>query len=145
MKQLSGLTGTYGRQIAYTDVQHSRILIIISQIDLYRSCSPGTIFVKSRTCQQIPRYRAYKSLDYVALPRTRSGRVPFSICIERFFTGPRTRHGARCATLPEECRYLSTALMDIFISRAGGRKKEKRKEKEERTKKIRITIKKKKK
>lgn len=99
--------------------------------------SAQRFFTQSRTCLQIPRYRAYKSLDSVLapLPRTRSGEPSrFPSVSKKIFHGrpPLSSYSlarARCETLPTPLcpRYLSTALMDIYLSRWRCREREREK------------------
>lgn len=102
--------------------------------------SAQRFFTQSRTCLQIPRYRAYKSLDSVLapLPRTRSGEPSrFPSVSKKIFHGrpPLSSYSlarARCETLPTPLcpRYLSTALMDIYLSRWRWRERERERKNE---------------
>lgn len=140
LKQLSRLTAGYRE----TNIVHGCTTpgnldyninrLIYTVYECARALSAERFFTQSRTCLQIPRYRAYKSLDSVLapLPRTRSGEPScFPSVSKKIFHG-RLSYSlarARCETLPTP---LSTIFIDysngyIFISLEMEREREKEK------------------
>ena len=142
LKQLSRLTAGYREtNIVHVCTTPGNLDYNINRLiyTVYECARAQRFFTQSRTCLQIPRYRAYKSLDSVLapLPRTRSGEPSrFPSVSKKIFHQERpplssySLARARCETLPTPLRprYLSTTLMDIYLSRWRWRERERKRE-----------------